>query len=168
MSYEDDLREVFGDRAGSLPQGGRVFLKRLWEAGRRHGGRERSVDFQQGRNAGLAELSVLFTEVIRGLPVNEVFQEDGHDPHNGQVNLKLQPWVMAKLQDILDAPDLDSARAVAKESSPEHPPLPASYASAPPSTKKPCSRCRGEGIIRDDRGMAASSCGWCGGNGTVS
>lgn len=118
MSLEEDLRAIFGDRVDTFRPEGMRLLRRLWEAGRKQGRQDRELDFYQGRNAGLAELSVMFTEVIRGLPINEVFQEDGHDPRTGQVNFKLQPWVWNLMQRILDAPDLDSAREVARELGP--------------------------------------------------
>lgn len=114
MRFEESLREVFGEKADELSSQQRRMLKSLWTLGRRKGLEERSSDFEQGRRAGIGELAVLFTMVLRGRPMNQVFFL-----RSSQIELQeawaieLRPWAQAALQQVMDAPDLEEAERVA-------------------------------------------------------
>jgi hypothetical protein len=108
VKFEDALRDVFDEKADQMTSEHRRMLRAVWEHGRQEGrGSEKSA-FDQGRSAGLCELGVFFTKVLRMRPMDRVF-------FLRSSRLEYQPWARAALQQVMDAPDLEEAERIAAE-----------------------------------------------------
>jgi hypothetical protein len=109
-AFEAGLRKTFEDRAGDFSQELRDLLRAFWNDAYQEG---HTAGFQDGHATGNGQLELLFTSVVRGRQVDEVFRPDARRDMpmhlTGSFNLVVQPWVMEAWQSILDAPDLKTA-----------------------------------------------------------
>ena len=105
--FTQTLQSIFGERAETMTGDQKRMLRRLWKKGLQQG---TSDGFNRGRTAGIQELGVLFSEVLKGERLHDVFVPS---TENGFANMGIHSWVNDALQQIMDAHDLDSARKVA-------------------------------------------------------
>ena len=158
MSFDRDIKAIFGEKADEFTDHHKSLLKRVWDCGRREGdyraqGRIRRFfqsvtfdkehipkemprgsaglppeqmeqmegfwreSFDEGYRRGTARLDVVFTRVVKHLPVNEVFDLDhGNTGSNmSSLNIHFKEWVTDAFQQVLHAENLEDAHKVADE-----------------------------------------------------
>ena len=158
MSFDRDIKAIFGTKADEFTDHHKNLLKRVWDCGRREGDyraqgrlkrffnsvtldKERVTEemprgrtglppqqmeelegfwrtsFDEGYKRGTTRLDVVFTKVIKHLPVQEVFDLDqGTGGSNmSSLNIHFKDWVTDAFQQVLHAEDLKDAHKVADE-----------------------------------------------------
>ena len=108
MSFEETLQELFEERADDLTPEHRRMLWTLWRRAEEAGRASRAGDFDRGRTAGLQELATLFSKVLSGRKLQDVFFLEGRV-------MTYQPWATDALQQVMDAGDLEEAERIASE-----------------------------------------------------